>query len=142
MNELSVVVEKDKLINMLCSNKIRFVKSYKALLNAYEKKATKYQEQYSTYVKKVKTQKLYTKKDEEPHPPMKPENRAKVYDFYVNMITNHRSTTIELSEEMYRKLWNDEWSWMPSHIHALSYYAADGDATIGEALLSYDAKGE
>jgi len=138
MKELTIVVNKNRLLEQLKEYKERFVKSYEALLKAYEKKAKKYQEKYSVYLEKVKARKVKDDYREQPAPPPKPQDRTKDYDFYISMIEAHTKATIELSEADYRKLWMDKWEWIDRHIQNLEAYA-DSDASVNAMLALYSA---
>lgn len=125
-DELTIKMNRVALLNRLKKNKTRFAKSFKALLKAYEKRVKKFQEQYAKYAQKVKDQKV-TDRDFEPSPPPKPEDRAKDYDFYIEMLQLNEGVSIEVSEAVFRRLWDDEWGWMRRHIDALNFYADDAD---------------
>ena len=118
--EIEITISVQKLLDKLKVNRERFIKSYDALLQAYEKKVTQYRKEYAAYTKKVITKTLSTDEKNEPNSPQKPENRAKDYDFYINMLENHQGQTITLSESVYRKLWDDFWSWTRQHYYALN----------------------
>lgn len=135
MEQLTVQIPIHQILEKLEANKNRFVQSFNRLLSAYDKKASKYQKEYLKFVAKVKTQKL-SKDEIQPQPPIEPKNRAKDYDFYIEMIRLHDLPTINLSEENFRKLWKDQWTWIHSHIMALNAFA-DEDAKVEEALSWY-----
>jgi len=135
MEDLNITVLKNELLVNLEKNKQRFVKSYNRLLKAYEKKAIKYQEEYQKFVQKVKDKKL-SKNEFQPQPPPRPEDRTKNYDLYIKMIGLHNAHTIELSERMFQRLWEDQWDWMRTHINNLSFFAADS-GEVEEALSWY-----
>ena len=76
MEELNIKVHKSVLLLRLKKHKTRFVKSYAALLQAYRKKAEKFQKDFALYVAKVANKKD-TKKTRRPYPPEKPVDYTK-----------------------------------------------------------------
>lgn len=129
MDEIKIVIEINPLATQIEKHKVRFVKSFKAVKEAYEKRAKKYQEDYSKWL-------ANGSKGNQPQPPMAPVDRTKIYDFYLAMLTNHTETTIEIAETKFRELFLDEWSWLPRHVELLSAYASDSTA-VCNALDSY-----
>jgi len=103
MNELTVTINKDALLEQLQTHKERFVKSYEALVKVYKKKADKYQTKYNEYIEKKANNKL-TKKDTQPQPPPEPIDRTETYKFYIQMIEQHATHHIELTERCFREL--------------------------------------
>lgn len=132
MDEIKIKVRTSVLLEKIAKYKTRFVKSYEALLRAYAKKALKYQNNYAGFLEKVK-QKSTAK---QPAPPIRPIDRREKYDFYTKMIGEHYGEFVELSESLYRRLWQDKWDWISSHIYALEAYA-DSDADVAMALNLY-----
>jgi len=133
MEELTITVFKDQLLLKLEMHRKRFVKSYDALLKAYERKAKKFQEKYGHFVEKVLTKEGLR---EQPIAPFRPRNRTEDYDLYIGMIKIHTEATVELTDETYRKLWMDKWQWMDGHIDNLQVYA-NADASVETALALY-----
>jgi hypothetical protein len=114
------------------------VRSYNALLKAYEKKVTEFQTKYSDYTSKVIKQQLKKQDEHEPSTPPKPEDRTKDYDFYMEMLQKHENTTIELSESLFKRLWKDRWDWTSSHFALMNFYAG-GSADLAEMASSYSS---
>lgn len=133
--ELEITIGISKLLDRLKANRERFVKSYDALLRAYEKKVAQYQKEYTAYTQKIitKAKKLSTETGQ-PLAPAKPEDRIKDYDFYINMLENHRGETITLSESVYKRLWNDLWDWTRSLIYSANAYGLEEIATCYSAI--------
>lgn len=134
--ELEITIGVTKLLDKVKANRDRFVKSYDALLQAYEKKVAQYQKEYATYTKKIitKAKKLSTD-DGQPLPPVKPEDRAKDYDFYINMLENHQGQTIALSESVYKRLWNDFWDWTRNLVYSANAYGMEEIASVYSAIV-------
>jgi len=134
--ELEITIDVTKLLEKLKANRMRFVKSYDALLQAYEKKVTQYQKEYAIYTKKIilKTKKLAADEGQ-PVPPQKPEDRTKDYDFYINMLENHQGQTVTLSESVYKRLWNDFWDWTRNLIYSANAYGMEDIASIYSAIV-------
>lgn len=132
MEELAIVVNRDALLQRLRKNRERFHASLEAVLKAYKKKSEDYQKKYGEYVQKVADRKVKDSYREQPNPPPEPQDRIKDYDFYIDMLTNHSNPTVEVTEELFRRLWNDKWEWTPSHYRTMMYYAsAGGSGAIG-----------
>lgn len=133
MNELHIVVKRSDLIARIEKHKKRFIKSYETVLKAYQKKAKKYQEKYAKLVANPDS-----KDHQQPITPIRPEDRRKVYDFYLKMLERQVECErfIQLSESKYRQLWLDKWDWMHSHIATLGSYAND-DTDVSEVLMAY-----
>ena len=134
--ELEIVISKVKLLDQLKTNKGRFVKSYEALLKAYEKKVAEYQTKYGAYAKKVVLKQLEKKDGQEPIAPPKPEDRTKDYDFYIEMLTEDENGDITLSETLFKRLWKDRWDWTRSYFNMLNLYAG-GSGSLAEMASDY-----
>jgi len=150
-----IVMPRRVLLEKLRKNKERYVKSYKVLLDIFEKESKKYQRAYVEFVGK-KLKGTLTDEDEQPYAPRIPEDRTEVYDLYIAMLESHSGpislkkqgihsptdlidpVTIEIDDGMFAKLYMDRWNWMSSHIHELtiwadSYEDADAMAAMYEA---------
>ena len=136
--ELIMVVSAKQLLIRLKEHRERFVKSYNALLKAYETSVVEYQAKYGAYAKKVVAKQLEKKDEREPISPPKPEDRTKDYDFYIEMITEHENVTMELSETLFKRLWKDQWNWTRSHYALLNMYAG-GSANMAEMASAYSS---
>lgn len=130
MNDLHILVKKSDLCDRIRKHKKRFVKSYETVFKAYQEKAKKYQEKYAKFVAS------YSKSIQQPMSPVRPEDRRKVYDFYLKMLALHQNEYIRISEATYQQLWLDKWDWMYSHLETLGAYAND-DADVSQVLMAY-----
>jgi len=133
-----VAINAKDLLQKLRKNKERFVKSYEALLKAYEKKVIEYQVKYGDYTQKVIRKQLKGEDEREPSAPMRPEDRTKDYDLYIEMLEKHGSLTIELSETLFKRLWKDRWDWTRGYVNLLNAYSGEGFG-LEEMALDYSA---
>ena len=136
MEELTIMIDKTELLAALKENRQRFIRSYQAVLKAYENKVAEYQKKYTTYTQKVIAKQLIKQHDEEPMAPPKPEDRTKNYDLYIEMLNKHGNATIELTESLFRQLWKDQWNWTRSHYNTMNFYSS-GSADVAEMMNLY-----
>lgn len=129
--ELTITIMTSDLIENLEKNKKRYAKSYKALIQAWKKKAEKFQKEYAEYLLKE----LHTTKDR-PYPPQKPDDRTEAYDKYLAMLKLHVKPYIDLNQRNYTALWLDKWDWMSTHRSWLQDYS--DDTAVLAAMVSYD----
>ena len=132
MKELTIDVEVKNVLKRLEKHRVQYQKTLKLLFKSFEREAQKYQEKY---------QKFVTESSVQPYPPNKPEDRTKDYDFYIAMLKEHLAPSVTLSEEMFRKLWQDRWDWTSRHHDTMMLYAqagGAGSADIAEMASAYD----
>ena len=130
---LTIIIDKNKLLDTLKANKERFAKSYDALLIAYQKKVAEYKKNYAKFTKNALAKQI-NPDEGEPEAPQKPIDRTKEYDFYIEMLECHKDDTVTLSESMYRQLWRDRWDWTRSHWSALNAYNVSSYASAYAVL--------
>ena len=135
-----IEIEKDVLQQQLEQNKERYVSTRKVLVEAYQKKVEIYQKEYTVYSMKV-IEGTLQEDDEQPMPPVIPEDRTDTYDWYIKMVQAHSYPKLTIDDQMFKKLYLDKWDFIRSHIMAMTSWSTststwDG-SMMADALTAY-----
>jgi hypothetical protein len=118
-----ITLNKKKCLKILNENREKHIKAYTEQIQGWKKAMDQYSEELAAWSSKA-SEDIFNKENaaDRPKEPYKPQSYLPSYDRLIELISNNVTETIEVSENDFDQIVNDEFGWTHTFLTTNSLY--------------------